>query len=86
MREPIRFLTENSRAKISVIPNAGIPINVNDKAVFPLGPEDMAKDLAEFVIEFGVSAVGGCCGTTPEHIAALVAAVGERAPKERVIL
>lgn len=86
MREPIRFLTENSRAKISVIPNAGIPINVNDKAVFPLGPEDMARDLAEFVNEFGVSAVGGCCGTTPEHIAALVAAVGERAPKERITL
>ncbi len=85
MREPIRFLTENSRARISVIPNAGIPINVNDKAVFPLGPAEMAQDLAKFVNEFGVSTVGGCCGTTPEHIAALVAAIGERAPKERKI-
>ncbi len=85
MREPIRFLSENSRARISVIPNAGIPLNVNDKAVFPLGPEDMARDLAEFVTEFGVSTVGGCCGTTPAHIAALVAAIGDRAPKERII-
>lgn len=85
MREPIRFLAENSRSRISVIPNAGLPINVNDKAVFPLGPAEMANDLAEFVNNFGVSTVGGCCGTTPEHIAALVAAIGTRAPKERVI-
>jgi 5-methyltetrahydrofolate--homocysteine methyltransferase len=86
MREPIRFLTENSRTKISVIPNAGLPINVNDKAVFPLGPEEMAQELAEFVTEFGVNTVGGCCGTTPAHIAAIVAAIGDRAPKERIIL
>lgn len=86
MREPIRFLSENSRRKLSVIPNAGIPLNVNDKAVFPLGAEDMARELAEFVAEFGVNAVGGCCGTTPEHIAALVAAVGDQAPKERIIV
>jgi 5-methyltetrahydrofolate--homocysteine methyltransferase len=83
MREPVRFLSEASRTRLSVIPNAGIPINVDDKAVFPLGPEDMARQLAEFVAEFGVNTVGGCCGTTPAHIAALVAAVGQRAPKER---
>ena len=85
MREPVRFLGEASRRPISVIPNAGIPINVNDRAVFPLGPAEMARDLAEFVGEFGVNAVGGCCGTTPEHIAALVEAVGVRRPKERII-
>lgn len=85
MREPVRFLSENSRRKLSVIPNAGIPINVNDKAVFPLGADDMARQLEEFVAEFGVNAVGGCCGTTPEHIAALVAAVGEQGPKERIV-
>ncbi len=85
MREPIRFLSENSRTWISVIPNAGIPLNVNDKAVFPLGPADMARDLASFVEDFGVSTVGGCCGTTPAHIAALVKAIGTRAPKERII-
>ncbi len=86
MREPIRFLTEHSRTKISVIPNAGLPINVNDKAVFPLGTAEMAQELAEFVTEFGVNTVGGCCGTTPAHIAAIVAAIGDRAPKERSIL
>ena len=46
----------------------------------------MARDLLEFVTEFGVNAIGGCCGTTPEHIAALVAAVGDQAPKERIVL
>lgn len=56
---------------------------MNDKAVFPLGADDMARQLEEFVAEFGVNAVGGCCGTTPEHIAALVAAVGEQGPKEQ---
>ena len=89
MREPIRFLAEHCRARISVIPNAGIPINVADKAVFPLGPDDMAAQLAGFVRDFGVNAVGGCCGTTPAHIAALVAAVRpdgqDRAPLERAV-
>ena len=46
----------------------------------------MAQELAEFVNEFGVNTVGGCCGTTPAHIAAIVAAIGDRAPKERIIL
>jgi 5-methyltetrahydrofolate--homocysteine methyltransferase len=85
MREPIRWLGEHCRARISVIPNAGIPLNVEDKAVFPLGPDEMAKDLARFVHEFGVSVVGGCCGTTPAHLERIVAAVGVRPPKERQV-
>ncbi len=85
MREPIRFLGEHCRTRISVIPNAGIPINVDDKAVFPLGPEEMARDLAEFVNEFGVNVVGGCCGTTPAHLERIVAACWGKAPKPRAV-
>ena len=76
MREPVRYLTANSRLPISVIPNAGLPINVDGEAVYPMEPEPFATELREFVVEFGVNVVGGCCGTTPEHIQALVEAVG----------
>jgi 5-methyltetrahydrofolate--homocysteine methyltransferase len=68
MREPVRYLCANSRLPISVIPNAGLPLNVGGRAVYPLEPVPMAEQLAAFVAEFGVNVVGGCCGTTPEHI------------------
>jgi 5-methyltetrahydrofolate--homocysteine methyltransferase len=76
MREPIRFLGQNATRWVSCIPNAGLPINVGGQAVYPLEPEPMAQALYEFVTEFGVSVVGGCCGTGPEHIKALVEALG----------
>src|SRR5687767_4403172 len=76
MREPVRFLTANSNRPISVIPNAGLPINTGvGEAVYPLEPEPMAKMLGEFVDELGVRIVGGCCGTTPAHLEAVVAEV-----------
>jgi 5-methyltetrahydrofolate--homocysteine methyltransferase len=81
MREPIRFLGENSPRWVSCIPNAGLPINVGGQAVYPLEPEPMAKALYEFVTEFGVSVVGGCCGTGPEHIRAIVEAIGLNRPQ-----
>jgi 5-methyltetrahydrofolate--homocysteine methyltransferase len=71
MRVPIRTMSELARVPLSVIPNAGIPINVEGRAIYPLEPEPMAEQLRQFVEECGVAAVGGCCGTTPEHIAAL---------------
>ncbi len=85
MREPIRYLTENASRPISCIPNAGLPINTGTgDAVYPLEPEPMAQMLAEFVADFGVRVVGGCCGTTPEHLEAIVAASGNRpAPTAR---
>jgi 5-methyltetrahydrofolate--homocysteine methyltransferase len=84
MREPIRFLGEYSTKWVSCIPNAGLPLNVRGQAVYPELPEPMARDLYEFVTQFGVSVVGGCCGTTPEHIRAFVEAVGQnRAQTER---
>src|SRR5438034_1017327 len=73
MREPVRYLTSHARLPISCIPNAGLPLNTGTgDAVYPLEPAPMAEMLGEFVSEFGVSIVGGCCGTTPEHLAAIV--------------
>jgi 5-methyltetrahydrofolate--homocysteine methyltransferase len=73
MREPVRYLAQHASHPISVIPNAGLPINTGvGEAVYPLEPEPMAKALAEFVRDFGVRIVGGCCGTRPEHLEAVV--------------
>src|SRR5215208_984232 len=78
MREPVRFLTEHASLPISVIPNAGLPLNTGTgEAIYPLDPLPMAGMLREFVQQFGVRIVGGCCGTTPEHLSAIVAAVRE---------
>jgi 5-methyltetrahydrofolate--homocysteine methyltransferase len=68
MREPIRYLTENSDLPVSCIPNAGLPLNVDGEAVYPMKPEPFSKLLLEFVEEYGVRVVGGCCGTQEEHI------------------
>jgi 5-methyltetrahydrofolate--homocysteine methyltransferase len=77
MREPIRYLTANASRPISCIPNAGLPLNTGTgDAVYPLEPEPMAEMLGEFVEKFGVRIVGGCCGTRPEHLAAIVARLG----------
>ena len=73
MREPVRYLTENIPLPISTIPNAGLPLNVGGRAIYPMEPEPFATALAEFVAAFGVNIIGGCCGTTPEHIARIVA-------------
>jgi 5-methyltetrahydrofolate--homocysteine methyltransferase len=76
MREPIRFLSEHASRPLSVIPNAGLPLNTGvGEAVYPLEPGPMAAALSEFVRDFGVRIVGGCCGTTPEHLARIVEAV-----------
>src|SRR5215472_11016178 len=74
MREPVRFLTENCPLPISTIPNAGIPLNVNGLAVYPTEPEAMAAALRDFITEFGVNIVGGCCGNSHEHLRAIVKA------------
>lgn len=85
MREPVRWLAENCRLPISVIPNAGIPHNEAGVAVYPLEPEALAEAHEWFVVELGVSIVGGCCGTTPEHMAAVVRRVEGRRPKGRAV-
>jgi 5-methyltetrahydrofolate--homocysteine methyltransferase len=83
MREPVRYLTQHARKPISVIPNAGLPLNIEGNTVYPMKPVPIAEILAEFVIEGGVNVVGGCCGTTPEHIRELVVRVGGRRPTPR---
>ena len=65
MTENVRYLCQNSRLPVSVIPNAGIPDNVGGHAVFRETPESLAAELSHFARDLGVSIVGGCCGTTP---------------------
>ena len=84
MRDSIRYLCENSDRFISVIPNAGLPLmGPRGETIYPETPAELSRELAEFVRDFGVNVVGGCCGTTPEHIAAIRAEVDalERAGK-----
>jgi 5-methyltetrahydrofolate--homocysteine methyltransferase len=83
MAENVRYLCQNSKFPVSVIPNAGIPENVGGHAVFKETPESLSKDLAHFARDLGVSIVGGCCGTTPAHLQAVVEAVKDITPKKR---
>src|SRR5690349_16421367 len=81
MREPIRYLAANASRPVSCIPNAGLPLNTGTgDAVYPLEPQPLADMLGEFVEKFGVRIVGGCCGTRPEHLAAVVERVRGIAP------
>ena len=85
MREPIRILGEQSILPISCIPNAGLPINVDGKAVYPLEPAPFADAMVEFVEKNKISIVGGCCGTTAEHMKTLVNRLkGRNAPQRPV--
>jgi 5-methyltetrahydrofolate--homocysteine methyltransferase len=84
MRDAIRFLGESCPLPVHCIPNAGLPVQgPGGETIFPEQPEPLAATLNEFVERYGVSIVGGCCGTTPEHIAAIVERVGGREPGPR---
>src|SRR5438874_2189328 len=84
MREPVRYLSEHATLPLSVIPNAGLPLNTGvGEAVYPLEPAPMATALSEFVRDFGVRIVGGCCGTTPAHLSAIVNAVRIAEPEAK---
>ncbi len=83
MREPIRILGENSTLPVSCIPNAGLPLNVDGQAVYPLEPEPFAEALVEFVEKHRISVVGGCCGTTPAHLKLLVERLNGRTHPDR---
>ncbi len=85
MREQVRYLSQNSPFPISIQPNAGIPDNVNGRSVYPLTPEELARAHVEFVTEFGVQIVGGCCGTGPEHLKAVVEAISGLQAKKRMV-
>ena len=84
MRDALRFLGEFSPLPVACIPNAGLPIQgPNGETIFPMTPEPLAELLGEFVERYGVGVVGGCCGTTPVHIAALAERVGRPAVAPR---
>ncbi len=78
MRDSVRYLAENSRCFVSVIPNAGLPLmGPKGETIYPESPAELARELLSFVREFGIEAIGGCCGSTPAHIAALRAGLDE---------
>ncbi|HEX2234024.1 MAG TPA: homocysteine S-methyltransferase family protein, partial [Thermoleophilaceae bacterium] len=79
MRDAIRFLGEHSPVPVHCIPNAGLPLQGPEgETIFPEQPEPLANTLQEFVERYGVTIVGGCCGTTPDHIRAIHERVGGR--------
>ncbi len=85
MMSHIKYLSENWPKRISVIPNQGLPEVVNGQTHYPLSPEDYAEQMFQFVVNQGVSIVGGCCGTSPVHIAALVKRLDGVKPKQREV-
>jgi 5-methyltetrahydrofolate--homocysteine methyltransferase len=78
MSEHLRYLAAHARIPVSCEPNAGLPELTADGAYYPLSPGELADAHDRFTTEFGLSLVGGCCGTTPEHVAALVERLGVR--------
>src|SRR5271157_3968 len=83
MNDAVRFLGANSTKHVSVLPNAGLPLNEGGRAVYKLTPQDLASYHKHFVADYGVRIVGGCCGTTPEHLKAVVEAVSGVEPAKR---
>ncbi|MHC3002109.1 methionine synthase [Gordonia sp. GN26] len=83
MSEHLRYLSKHARIPVSVMPNAGLPVLGAKGAEYPLTPEELAESMAQFVGEFGLSFVGGCCGTTPEHIRQVAEAVAQVTPATR---
>ena len=80
MAEHVQYLARHWPRRISLLPNAGLPSLVEGHTVFPLQPEPFARKVAEFVQSAGLNVVGGCCGTTPDHIRALVQHIGRDTP------
>ncbi|MBI5427876.1 MAG: homocysteine S-methyltransferase family protein [Nitrospinae bacterium] len=83
MKETVKRMARFCNLPFSVVPNAGQPVSEDGKTCYKLTPEDMAETMAPFVKESGAAIVGGCCGTTPEHIRALRRRLGDSVPLER---
>nr|WP_238420120.1 methionine synthase [Streptomyces taklimakanensis] len=83
MSEHLRHLSRHSRVPLLCMPNAGLPVLTKDGAHFPLDPEGLAEAQETFVADYGLSLVGGCCGTTPEHLRQVVERVRGLVPAER---
>ena len=78
MSEHLRYLSKNAKVAISVMPNAGLPQLGPNGATYPLSPAELATALDGFVTDYGISLVGGCCGTTPAHLASVVEKMDKR--------
>ena len=85
MFEPLRHLTQQAAIPVTCLPNAGLPSVVDGKMHYDLTPEQLAEFQRQFVSELGVSVIGGCCGTLPAHLAAVVEACAELTPAPRTI-
>lgn len=85
MSEHLRTLSLNTNIGISVMPNAGLPILGENGAHYPLSPEELANSLLGFVKDYKVNLVGGCCGTTPQHLAAVVAKIKSQQTHKRSV-
>jgi 5-methyltetrahydrofolate--homocysteine methyltransferase len=85
MNDAVRHLGANSPKHVSVLPNAGLPQNVGGRAVYLLKPEELAEYHKRFITEYGVRIVGGCCGTTPEHLKAVVDTCANLEPARRQV-
>jgi 5-methyltetrahydrofolate--homocysteine methyltransferase len=85
MNDAVRYLALNSTREVSVLPNAGLPQNVGGHAVYKLDPKELAEYHKHFVQDYGVRVVGGCCGTTPEHLKAVVDALSGVEPAKREV-
>jgi len=83
MNDAVRHLAASSPKYVSVLPNAGLPQNVGGRAVYLLKPEELAEYHKRFIIEYGVRIVGGCCGTTPEHLKTVVDTCATLEPARR---
>jgi 5-methyltetrahydrofolate--homocysteine methyltransferase len=83
MNDAVRFLGANSSRDVSVLPNAGLPVNEGGHPVYKLTPQELANYHKHFVQDYGVRIVGGCCGTGPEHLQAVVNAVSGVEPAKR---
>ncbi|HEY9871673.1 MAG TPA: methionine synthase [Candidatus Obscuribacterales bacterium] len=83
MMDPVGYLCHNTTRAVSVLPNAGLPENIGGATVYKLTPDELAESLRYFACELGVNIVGGCCGTTPEHLRHVVAVLGNMAAKHR---
>ena len=83
MQEHLRYLSQHSPLPISVLPNAGLPSIVDGRTHYDLTPEQLAAFHGRHVTELGVTVVGGCCGTTPEHLRQVVEAVRDLEPARR---
>lgn len=86
MKSHINYLSEHWPRRISVIPNQGLPEVVDGQTHYPLTPEEYTEQMYQFVVNQGVSIVGGCCGTSPAHIAALAKRMTGVIPKQREVL